>query len=190
MGTLELGANFGRIVTNDLSQQSMLTQGTYYCCATKRTGGFELTSHEQQCDHSVKVYWLPWIRFKVTEANRTDFEGDCEFFMTPKLEGCRFVLTQQKVLHIASDVHNASPTSQGSWRRTEAEEKITGKDTPSRRLSINTAFERIGHYKYEGTAYVFGMKFQGGWKYMALRQNRQTMEDSWIEFNNTWEAYH
>jgi hypothetical protein len=93
----------------------------------------------------VKVYWLPWKDKLIASAKRSEFESDCDYFMTAKLEGCRFVLTKELVLHIASNVRNALPGSLGSITRTMAEAKLT-KEARSRRLSISMADVAEGYY--------------------------------------------
>lgn len=190
IGVIQLGGDFEGIP----GEASKLAQGPVYCCATENAVGFVLTPHGEQGENCVKVYWLPWKDREVAVADRKDFEPDCQFFMTAKLEGCRFVLTKDQVLHVAANVSGAKSTIQGSRLRTEAERKVTG-GANSRRLSISVELKREGHYKYGnarggGYAFVFGVNQGDGiWTYKALRRPVGDGDDNWIEFDDNWTTF-
>jgi len=160
------------IKSEDRKLLSKLPQGEMYCAAEAGGGGntLRLDVVEAETENAVKVYWLPWRDGETTLADRVDFENsDCSFFMTPRLEGCRFVLTEHQVLHVASNANHAAEGSAGSRTRDYATEQVIG-DARSRRLSISTTNinDDWAGYPYEKQAFVFGVKIEDAWKYKAL----------------------
>jgi hypothetical protein len=179
------GANSRRIIlcegfgikATDTGMESKSPEGFYYCCAsinnTDDVVSLDLLS--ESSDNTVRSYWLPWKDNRTTSAARAVFEDDpdCNYFMTPRLEGCRFVLTADKVLHVAANALNAIEGAAGSATRDKAERAVIG-DARSRRLSISSTNinDEWSGYPYEKQAFVFGVKLEDAWQYKALIINR------------------
>jgi hypothetical protein len=164
--------------------QNKMAAGPMYCGAYKLGPAYNLDALPNAAENAVKVFWLPWKDKEITSADRKDFEkSDCQFFMTARLEGCRFVLTKDKVLHVAANVLGAEEGSAGSARRDLAQFQAVG-DVPSRRLSISTSNinEEWSGYPYESQAFVFGINFDGIWKYKALIKTSIHDMGKWTTF--------
>lgn len=180
LGTIILEGDF----TGEYGKKSRQEQGKVRCCAIKSGKGYKLSPRGDACENSVIVYWLPWETMKVTSAERKNFEtSDCQFFMTAKLEGCRFVLTKDLVLHVANNASGALDGEFGSKTRTEAEIAVTGGKS-SRRLSISnkSISNEMGWYGYGWCAFAFGIKSEGGWTYKALMKRGVDDQGTWITF--------
>jgi hypothetical protein len=68
-------------------------------------------------------------------AERAWFEySKCEYFMTTQLSGCRFVITESRVMHVASDVLGAQ--SEDSKTRDKAELPLVEGARTVRRMSF------------------------------------------------------
>ena len=138
-------------------------------------------------ENSVKIYWLPYKKGSVTSALRSDYENDqtCQYFMTPRLEGCRFVLTPDKVLHVASDASGAAAGPLGSEKRTAATTAVIGAQS-SRRLSIssNTMNADWDTYGYDFQAWTFGFRREGSWQYKSLIRTDKDKPGQWTTFIN------
>jgi hypothetical protein len=109
---------------------------------------------------------MPWKSGHTVYAERRWFEDSkCDYFLTAQLSGCRFVVTGQHVLHIASDVNNADSGRSGSATRDAAEKVVTG-GAWSRRLSINGS----DLHGYSHLALAFGIRqSDGSWTYKVLK---------------------
>jgi hypothetical protein len=185
-----LREGFG-IVNDGGTMQSALAIGPMYCAAEDNAAGNAVFLDVVAADvaNAVKVYWLPWKDKNTTVANRVDFENDCAFFMTPRLEGCRFVLTATQVLHVASNALGAVEGAAGSAARDKAEAAATG-GAAARRLSISTTNinDAWGGYPYEKQAFVFGVRMEGTWRYKGLIYQDPTGADApfgqWTTFMN------
>ncbi len=186
-GHINMAAGFGVESVGpigDKHMQSKTAQGVIHCGAYKTGASFNLDVVDADTPNAVKVFWLPWVDKRVTHADRKDFETtDCQFFLTARLEGCRFALTAEKVLHVASNAGGALEGALGSATRDRAQEVVGGK-VPSRRLSIsssnvNTDWEG---YPYTPQAFVFGINYGETWKYKALIRQRLDDKGSWTTF--------
>ena len=181
------GNGFG-ITTSDSpagnNMQSQTPAGAMFCGARETGKAYTLDLLPQKAENAVPVYWLPWKDKATTSVDRKDFEGSkCEFFMTPRLEGCRFVLTKDKILHVASNAGGAAEGSGGSATRDIAQSKETG-GAPSRRLSISTSDinDEWAGYPYAYQACVFGIKFGATWKYKALMKSKADDMGQWTSY--------
>ncbi|MGP0172717.1 hypothetical protein ACSVIJ_12620 [Pseudomonas sp. NCHU5208] len=135
---------------------------------------------------SVPAYWLPWKKGTTVYAQRHWFEkSKCQFFLTTKLTGCQFVITDNLVLHIASDANGAFDFDSGSGTRAAARTQIIG-SAPHRKMSVTDhrvtgeTQKHFGYGKYDNFegrpkdslrphAFIFGMKQNSGrWIYKAL----------------------
>ncbi|MFL9863603.1 hypothetical protein PQR67_05415 [Paraburkholderia fungorum] len=126
-------------------------------------------TREEPSANARKVFWLTWERYKVMTALRSDYEDKCDIFMTPKLEGCRFVIDETSVRHVAAD------SGHKSAGRDEAELAVSGPFSQHRRkVSISQSdgddsyFAKVG----TGTAQLFGIKVENKWIYKWLKINR------------------
>jgi hypothetical protein len=159
--------------------------GLRYCKATPFAygeKGYKITSSTtDDGDNNVALYWMPWKKGMTVYAERSWYENSlCKFFLTAQLSGCRFVLTERHVLHIASDVNGAQDGWSGGAMRTDAENAVTG-GAKARRLSCSGW---SGDQKYEKVALVFGIKRQGGlWTYKWLNYSLGSEGGDWSIFN-------
>jgi hypothetical protein len=171
----------GNIVLSSTMQMDGLkapgenNRGLRYVGARSNLGerGYFLESDTKRFDGAVPAYWLPYKKADVVYAERAWYEDSvCQYFLTTPLSGCRFVLTDTLVMHIASDVGGAS--ERDSKVRTRVEEGLTGRHIHVRRFSF-TDKERGYHSttldgRLNGKGLVFGMRTpQGSWIYKALR---------------------
>ncbi|MFZ6644926.1 hypothetical protein ACO0LO_04375 [Undibacterium sp. TJN25] len=125
-------------------------KGAVWINAARRENGtgYDLSmadGNPENSTHIKQVYWLPWKNLSVEsvlvrELNLTP----CQFFLTSTFSGCRFVVTDTYVAHIA----NEQPPSMGEARnrqidRDNAESSlqmpVNDDDAPSvrRKLSIS-----------------------------------------------------
>ena len=142
--------------------------GLRYACARKfGTGdGYSITGTVEPQEGAVPVYWIPWKSGVTVYAERAWFENSiCEYMITSQLSGCRFVVTERHVLHVASNAYGAQDFGPGSRARDFAEHRVTNRD-PSRRLSISGRSSHLPGYKTYALA--FGIKFSDSWQYKAL----------------------
>lgn len=76
------------------------------------------------------VYWLPWEDMEMVKVMFRDLNASpCSYFMTAEFSGCRFVITDEYLAHIAFsvDYHNPQTTlEQFSADRTECEAETRG----------------------------------------------------------------
>ncbi|WP_448653603.1 hypothetical protein ACSHWC_10920 [Pseudomonas fluorescens] len=73
---------------------SYMVDGTYYMGDDEVDGALF---------HDVAtVYWLPWRNGQITSATLSDLNrSGCQYFLTSTFSGCRFVVTEDKVAHVA-----------------------------------------------------------------------------------------
>ncbi len=72
------------------------------------------------------VFWLPWSNQSITKVMLTDLNSSgCNYFMTSEFSGCRFVITNEYIAHVAhwakAGGNNMVPLFRRSQVRTEAE---------------------------------------------------------------------
>ena len=167
LGDIVLMDEFG--ADKQLQDPGMNNGGLRYACVTKSgtgNGYFIRGSLTPCCGKSVPVYWIPWKTGVTVYAERAWFENSiCEYMITSQLSGCRFVVTERHVLHVASNAYGALDGIGGSKRRDEAERLVTG-GAESRRLSFSKRHGDLAAYKTRALA--FGIRYETGWKYKAL----------------------
>lgn len=169
--------------------QSTLDAGFYYCGAAYNPDQTLVTLDisAEQAENSVKIYWLPYKKGATTSILRSAYEGEesCRYFMTPRLEGCRFVLTEDKVLHVASDASGAADGSRGSATRDRAVIAVAdGKRTRSLSISSNTMSDEWTGYPYEFQAWAFGFRKDGIWTYKSVIRTSSQTNGTWAIFMN------
>ena len=181
----QVGDNtLGNIILGEGLQEELKLPGSnngglMYVCAEKLqrgAHGYHLTgTHSPVCDNSVPVYWMPWKSHSTVYAERAWFErSKCAYFMTSQLTGCRFVVTDSQVLHVASNVDFAPSGVTGSPVRDQAEQAVTG-GARSRRFSINGREQG-----YNKCALAFGMRKDGIWTYKALKYKLGDEGGEWV----------
>ncbi|MDP3278658.1 MAG: hypothetical protein Q8Q09_25940 [Deltaproteobacteria bacterium] len=147
-------------------------------------GPFSLTCSWDKKNHAaVASYFLPYMKGETVYAKRSWYENSiCDYFVTVQLSGCRFVLTDTHVLHIASDAGRANPLQ--SDVRTTQERLVTGGIGKTRRYSITDQDKGYGFPLKEertvrGRGLVFGMRTVNGWVYKALKTTPGSSEGTW-----------
>lgn len=169
--------------------------------------GYTLKGSRDRTPDSVPVYFLPWKQDNIVFALREWYEHSlCDFFITSKLTGCRFVLTHNEVLHIASQINGAKPHE--SHKRSAAEAAFLDPAKPRRRYSYTGSNPALrnksdeeeasdgaavsasssvpvarGPFGYGGrSALVFGAKMaDGSWIYKALSYELRDTAGHWEE---------
>lgn len=140
-------------------------------------------SWTKQSVAGVATYFLPYMKGETVYAKRSWYENSiCDYFVTVQLSGCRFVLTDTHVLHVASDAGGANPLQ--SDVRTKQELLVTGGIGKTRRYSITDKVKGYGFPTKEartvrGRGLVFGMRTRDGWVYKALKTPSGSSEGTW-----------
>jgi len=144
----------------------------------KYGSGYKLiATPDLEHEGAVPVYWVPWKNGTTVYARRSWYENSiCEYFMTTRLSGCRFVLTANEVLHIASNAGGALDGFLGSKTRHEVQRSLIG-NVRSRRVSIG----REDDVNYKSFALVFGMRIaRGRWIYKSLEYTLGQDGGRWV----------
>ena len=166
-------------LTEELKPPGQNNGGLMYICAVPLAGstkGYQLIgTHTETHEGSVPVYWMPWKSGETVYAERKWFErSKCAYFLTAQLTGCRFVVTHDYVLHIASNVNFAPAGPLGSSVRDVAELTVTGGQR-GRRFSFNG-----GELGYSKNALAFGMRKDDIWTYKALKYSLGDEGGDWV----------
>jgi hypothetical protein len=100
--------------------------------------------------------------------------------MTTQLSGCRFVITESRVMHVASDVLGAGP--EDSRIRDKAELPLVDGARTVRRMSFTAleGYRSVKKRELNGRALVFGMRTPSGWVYKALWYTTGSTEGTWV----------
>lgn len=139
---------------------------------------------------TVNVYFLPWKNGKATKVTIQELNASgCDYFTTSEFSGCRFVATNEEVMHVAwSGVGLYGDGARGtSVMRTMAEREAMGDlGVRQRRRAVSISVvgrAGVGPSGGEGvmrSSYgeggldqsrmkVFGYKFQGNWCFTTLK---------------------
>jgi hypothetical protein len=154
--------------------------GLMYIRALPQNGaqpGWNLYGSHIRTTGSEAVYFMPWKSGTTVYADRSWYEDSvCDFFLTTKLSGCRFAITQTQVLHVAANAMGAKDNHEGSDMRTWAEEMLTGIHGRTRRASQSGKSHKEQGAGYGTLGYVFGMRLPDRkWVYKLYSKDT----DSW-----------
>lgn len=173
---------------------------------TRVDGGDYILTNEKSDDavETVSVYFLSW---KVDDTSKVSFETlkNYNYFMTSEFSGCRFVVTNYGVAHVAWSAGGNRSMGLGSQALRDSAEATAlsyDKFPPKyrRRLSttgglgtLDSYLGRIGSnnagqsYNNE-RALVFGYRVSGGWAFKVLRYNAGQPSSSgyWSNFACVW----
>ncbi len=68
-----------------------------------------------------RVYWLPWKHAHMTSVSIVELnQYNCDYFMTDELTGCRFVVTDQYIAHVANWAY---PPQKGAAEPSDVEKR-------------------------------------------------------------------
>jgi hypothetical protein len=139
---------------------------------------------------TVSVYFLPWKNGIATKVTIQELNtSGCDYFTTSEFSGCRFVATNEEVMHVAyfSGGLGLFGYNGASVMRTMAEREAMGDSRPRlRRRAVSIS--EVNHsgfgpglgegvirtsyraeIKEESRMKVFGYKFQGNWCFTTLK---------------------
>jgi hypothetical protein len=165
---------------------------------------FLTNKHYGDPQETVSVYCLSW---RLDDTSRVLFEtlNDFNYFVTSELSGCRFVVTNYGVAHVAWSAggHRASGIASQTlrdWAEFQALSYGTHPPTYRRRLSISgtpgildNALGAInsnnsGQSYDDERAMVFGYRVNGGWAFKVLRYTEAggSSSGTWSNFACVW----
>lgn len=160
---------------------------------------------------TVHVYFLPWYSGRATKVKISDLNASgCDYFTTSEFTGCRFVVTEQEIMHVAwsgggGAWGEASGAVGTSALRSQAESNAignTGLRQRRRAISISEA-SRAGRgikIAKEGTVSsygtgpkvngilpgkmkVFGYKVNNAWCFKTLKYEDESRDGDWENFD-------
>lgn len=103
LGRLSLSTELSLYIDDDNQNNGSVPQGVIDLCAVRIGDGYQVK--RCTCPCSVKAYWLPWQRNKITVADRANVESaNCSYFFTAGLSGCQFLVDPKKILHVAKSL--------------------------------------------------------------------------------------
>jgi hypothetical protein len=113
--------------------------------------------------HQQTVYWLPWSgapgKGQITEATwETINKTGCDYFLTSEFTGCRFVVDDIGVSHVAYGAGNAvaGPTNSGQRDSAEGDSRLAR--SGRRKMSVSAGPGTTVAYDINGYAIVFGYR--------------------------------
>ena len=153
---------------------------------------------------TVSVYFLSWKVDDVSKVTYQTLRG-YNFFMTSEFTGCRFVVTNVGVAHVAWSAGGNRATGNASQNKRDLAEFDSlgyGTERPvyRRKLSLSgtkgvldTSLEKVNtdnvtqSYNDE-SAMVFGYRVQGGWAFKVIRyaSNAGSNTGTWSNFACCW----
>lgn len=156
------------------------------------------------------VFWLPWKHAHMTSISIVELnQYKCDYFMTDELTGCRFVVTDQYIAHIANWAYppqkGMSEPSNAEKRKNRIRKEIEYRDNHSlgsapsfyRALSLSNIDDNSirviglpeGHQLFSyrqdnpnGAAQVFGYKDPAspvGWRFKYLLKDGLNNLNRW-----------
>jgi hypothetical protein len=152
------------------------------------------------------VYFLSWAVDDVTKVSY-DTLKDFNFFLTSEFSGCRFVVTEVGVSHVAWSAGGNRAMGIGSQAlrdQSEANElgyNKFGAPKYRRKMSftqgnsnLDTQLVQAGtknasqSYEDGGRVMIFGYRVDGGWAFKALRYDKNTGSETgtWSNFACVW----
>lgn len=155
------------------------------------------------------VYFLSWA---VDDVTRVTFEtlASFNYFLTSEFSGCRFVVTETGVAHVAWSAGGNRSKGIGTPELRDGAEKKTlygdGKFLPEyrRKLSFTSgsscpldtdlwnAYTDNSSQSYNGDrALVFGRRINGGWHFKVLRYSESAGSENgvWASFAGVYTTY-
>ncbi|MQA23657.1 hypothetical protein [Rugamonas rivuli] len=121
------------------------------------------------------VYWLPWSgspgKGQITEATWETIEKTgCNYFLTSEFTGCRFVVDDIGVSHVAYGAGNAVAGATNSAQRDAAEGNSRLQRSGRRKMSVSAGAGTALAYDINGYAVVFGYKDASSrWAFRVFR---------------------
>lgn len=204
-------SNFGVILLDKLAQEQSsggwvagLTMYTHkfnskYYLSNKSLSNWGVFPLEK-----VSVYFLSW---KVDDISKVSFKAlqGFDYFLTSEFSGCRFVVTEFGVAHVAWSAGGHRATGNASQQQRDAAEYDAlsyAKHPPKyrRRLSISNSdgaldthlvtthnTNNTGQSYNNERAIVFGYRINGGWAFKVLRYKPgKSEEGTWSNFASVW----
>ncbi|MFL9864900.1 hypothetical protein PQR67_12045 [Paraburkholderia fungorum] len=176
--------------------------------ATYKLGSDYYLSDDHQFNpiETESVYFLSWSVDGVTKVSYETLK-DFNYFLTSEFSGCRFVVTDYGVAHVAWSAggHRASGIGSQDLRDTSERKELGydtfGKPKYRRKLSFTSSAAPLDnelttagtdnssqHYEGGNRAMVFGYRVQGGWAFKVLRYDGNTGSGTgtWSNFCCTW----
>ncbi|GJI95556.1 hypothetical protein RugamoR57_22740 [Duganella caerulea] len=121
------------------------------------------------------VYWLPWSgspgKGQITEVTWETIEkSGCNYFLTSEFTGCRFVVDDIGVSHVAYGAGNAVAGPTNSAQRDTAEGNTRLQRSGRRKMSVSAGAGAVLAYDIAGYAVVFGYKDASSrWAFRVFR---------------------
>jgi len=139
--------------------------------------------HEKKAELSstMELYWLPWQHGEITTATLAELnQSGCQYFLTSTFSGCRFVVTNESVSHVAfsQNVWGHDSTSRdlaelfmpGPAPTRRRKLSITGSTVPLGDENSSSATYGTGFRDgiWQGNAVVLGYRTGNEWHFKAL----------------------
>lgn len=136
---------------------------------------------------SVYAYWLPWRQFEVTTVSLATLDASgCNYFLTSEFSGCRFVITNDRIQHVAwgaGQYHDGTSLDRDkalvqSWQGTPAPTRArtySYSRPPNPGALGNPARDGYGQQNWDGSmnpnvrASVIGFKMLNQWHFYMQR---------------------